>query len=144
MALGHTHCLLQHRVVAFCSLFLISDLDEEKNLGLNLKINELAPANWAVIVMCRLFLLKKHHLLINIFLITAAAGTASLFSAKVTRTKHEIMWHEIGTLPGAKWPVTLPQYEEMMSAILQINLAPLLLKRWKTINSLPAMHLCHC
>ena len=52
--------------------------------------------------MCSLFLFKKHHLLINTFLIIAAAGAASPLSAKVTQTQHEMMWHKIRTLPEAK------------------------------------------
>lgn len=73
--------------------------------------------------MCSLFLFKKHHLLINTFLITAAAGAASPLSAKVTQTKHEIMWRRVRTPPEAKWPVRFLLHEEMMRSIFQINLA---------------------
>lgn len=73
--------------------------------------------------MCRLFLFKKHHLLINTFLITAAAGAASPLSAKVTQTKHEIMWRGVRTPPEAKWPVRFLLHEETMRSISQINLA---------------------
>lgn len=73
--------------------------------------------------MCGLFLFKKHHLLINTFLITAAAGAASPLSAKVTQTKHEIMWRGVRTRPEAKWPVRFLLHEEMMRSIFQINLA---------------------
>lgn len=76
--------------------------------------------------MCGLFLFKKHHLLINIFLITAAAGAASPLSAKVTQTKHEIMWRRVRTPPEVKWPVRFLLHEETMRNIFQINLA-----RWK-------------
>lgn len=73
--------------------------------------------------MRALFLFKKHHLLINTFLIIAAAGAASPLRAKVTQTKHEIMWHEIRTPPEAKRPVRFLSYEETMRSIFQINLA---------------------
>lgn len=73
--------------------------------------------------MCGLFLFKKHHLLINTFLIIAAAGAASPLSAKVTQTKHEIMWHEIRTPPEATRPVRFLPHEETMRSIFQINLA---------------------
>lgn len=76
--------------------------------------------------MCGLFLFKKHHLLINIFLITAAAGATSPLSAKVTQTKHEIMWRRARTPPEVKWPVRFLLHEETMRNIFQINLA-----RWK-------------
>lgn len=73
--------------------------------------------------MRALFLFKKHHLLINTFLIIAAAGAASPLRAKVTQTKHEIMWHEIRAPPEAKRPVRFLSHEETMRSIFQINLA---------------------
>lgn len=44
MESGHTDYLLKLELYCFFSLALI-DVDKGGNLGLNLKINELAPAN---------------------------------------------------------------------------------------------------
>lgn len=93
--------------------------------------------DWAATMICRLFLSQKHYLLVNIFfLITAAAGNAFPFCTKVTQLKplNNGTWKR--TLPGVKWPATLPQCTEIMSARLQINLAILLLITREIINKL--------